>query len=103
PGPAAGPPDGSIGGTPGGPLPSPLTFSRTSSTSAPFGTDELIRTAGCPSGLPGVELAEIGTFRLRGFDDWERLFQVVAPGLERSFPRPRTLGAPVHNLPAAVT
>ncbi len=50
-----------------------------------------------------VDLLDLGLFRLRGFDDAERLFQLVAPGLERSFPRPRTPGAPLDNLPAAVT
>src|SRR5690349_7877819 len=29
-----------------------------------------------------VDLLDLGPFRLRGFDDEERLFQVVAPGLE---------------------
>ncbi len=53
--------------------------------------------------LDGVDLLDLGPFRLRGFDDAERLFQLVAPGLERTFPRPRTPGAPVDNLPAAVT
>ncbi len=50
-----------------------------------------------------IDLLDLGQFRLRGFDDAERLFQLVAPGLARSFPRPRTPGAPVDNLPAAVT
>ena len=50
-----------------------------------------------------IDLLDLGAFRLRGFDDAERLFQLVAPGLERTFPRPRTPGAPVDNLPAAVT
>jgi predicted ATPase/class 3 adenylate cyclase len=50
-----------------------------------------------------VDLLDLGTYRLRGFDDAERLFQLMAPGLERDFPRPRTPGAAAHNLPAAVT
>ena len=53
--------------------------------------------------LAGVELLDLGPHRLRGFDDDERLLQVVAAGLERDFPRPRTPGAAVHNLPAPVT
>ena len=53
--------------------------------------------------LDSVDLLDLGQFRLRGFDDAERLFQLVAPGLEQAFPRPRTPGAPVDNLPAAVT
>jgi predicted ATPase/class 3 adenylate cyclase len=50
-----------------------------------------------------LDLLDLGPHRLRGFDDDERLFQVVAPGLERDFPRPRTASAPVHNLPAPLT
>ncbi|WP_239175064.1 adenylate/guanylate cyclase domain-containing protein [Actinoplanes cyaneus] len=50
--------------------------------------------------LAGVDLLDLGAFRLRGFDDDERIFQVLAPGLEREFPRPRTAQAPRHNLPA---
>jgi class 3 adenylate cyclase len=53
--------------------------------------------------IDNVDLLDLGPFRLRGFDDDERLFQVVAPGLERAFPPPRTPGAPVDNLPAPVT
>jgi predicted ATPase/class 3 adenylate cyclase len=51
----------------------------------------------------GIDLLDLGPHRLRGFDDADRLFQVVAPGLERDFPRPRTPGAAAHNLPCAVT
>ncbi|MDI6099874.1 adenylate/guanylate cyclase domain-containing protein [Actinoplanes sp. NEAU-A12] len=50
--------------------------------------------------LATVDLLDLGAFRLRGFDDDERLFQVTAPGLDRDFPRPRTAEAPRHNLPA---
>ncbi|UQU65474.1 adenylate/guanylate cyclase domain-containing protein [Couchioplanes caeruleus] len=50
-----------------------------------------------------IDLVDLGQHRLRGFDDAERLFQIVAPGLQRSFPEPRTESAPVHNLPAALT
>jgi predicted ATPase/class 3 adenylate cyclase len=50
-----------------------------------------------------VDLLDLGPFRLRGFDDAERLFQLAAAGLERTFPRPRTACAPAHNLPAPVT
>ncbi|MGW4945173.1 nSTAND1 domain-containing NTPase, partial [Actinoplanes sp. NPDC004185] len=53
--------------------------------------------------IESVDLLDLGPYRLRGFDDAERLFQLVAPGLARDFPRPRTPGAPVDNLPAAVT
>jgi predicted ATPase/class 3 adenylate cyclase len=50
-----------------------------------------------------AELLDLGQHMLRGFDDRDRLFQLVAPGLERSFPRPRTRSAATHNLPAQVT
>ena len=52
---------------------------------------------------PGATLLDLGLHRLRGFDDRERLFQLVAPGLERQFPRPRTADAVPHNLPTQVT
>jgi predicted ATPase/class 3 adenylate cyclase len=52
---------------------------------------------------PELDFLDLGPHRLRGFDDDERLFQVLAPGLDREFPRPRTPGAPVHNLPAPLT
>ncbi len=51
----------------------------------------------------GAWLLEVGLHRLRGFDDRERLYQLVAPGLERQFPRPRTLDSAAHNLPSGVT
>jgi predicted ATPase/class 3 adenylate cyclase len=63
-------------------------------------------TASAPATIPaaqGVDLVDLGAYRLRGFDDADRLFQLVAPGLERDFPRPRTPGAAAHNLPATVT
>jgi predicted ATPase/class 3 adenylate cyclase len=48
-------------------------------------------------------LLDLGLHRLRGFDDRERLFQLIATGLPRQFPRPRTLDATPHNLPGTVT
>ncbi|MGC5050166.1 ATP-binding protein [Micromonospora sp. DT48] len=51
----------------------------------------------------GASLLDLGLHRLRGFDDRERLFQLVAPGLELQFPRPRTADAAAHNLPIQVT
>jgi predicted ATPase/class 3 adenylate cyclase len=48
-------------------------------------------------------LLDLGLHRLRGFDGRERLFQLVAPGLPRQFPRPRTVAETPHNLPGAVT
>ncbi len=53
--------------------------------------------------IAAIDLLDLGCFTLRGFDDTERLFQVVAPGLGRSFPRPRTPSAATHNLPAPVS
>ncbi|MEV0395489.1 adenylate/guanylate cyclase domain-containing protein [Polymorphospora rubra] len=61
-------------------------------------------TAQYAAPLPvGVSLLDLGLHRLRGFDDRERLFQLVAPGLERQFPRPRTADAVPHNLPTQIT
>jgi predicted ATPase/class 3 adenylate cyclase len=51
----------------------------------------------------GASLLDLGLHRLRGFDDRERLFQLVAPGLERLFPRPRTDDSVAHNLPTNAT
>jgi predicted ATPase/class 3 adenylate cyclase len=50
-----------------------------------------------------VWLLDLGLHQLRGFDGRERLFQLIAPGLDRQFPRLRTLEAPAHNLPVQVT
>ena len=55
------------------------------------------------AGTADVDLIDLGPYRLRGFDDVERLFQIVAPGLEQEFPRPRTPGAAGHNLPVPLT
>jgi predicted ATPase/class 3 adenylate cyclase len=52
---------------------------------------------------PDADLLDLGLHRLRGFDDRERLFQLVAFGLERTFPCPRTPRAAPHNLPAPLT
>ncbi len=61
-------------------------------------------TAGYADPLPpDAELVDLGPHQLRGFDDQERLYQIVAPGLDRSFPRPRTPRAAPHNLPAQLT
>ncbi len=56
------------------------------------------------SRLPeGASLLDLGHHQLRGFDDAERLFQLVAPGLGERFPRPRTARAVAHNLPSQLT
>jgi predicted ATPase/class 3 adenylate cyclase len=58
-------------------------------------------TARLATDLPrDASLHDLGLFQLRGFDGRERLFQLIADGLERVFPRPRTLAAAAHNLPA---
>src|SRR6266545_3628540 len=53
--------------------------------------------------VDGAWLLDLGLHRLRGFDDRERLFQLVSTGLPRQFPRPRTVAEARHNLPGAVT
>ncbi|WIM96036.1 adenylate/guanylate cyclase domain-containing protein [Actinoplanes oblitus] len=71
---------------------------------ATYATAGHSRTAAAAAAtLATVDLQALGAFRLRGFDDDEQLYQVVAPGLEREFPRPRTAEAPRHNLPAEHT
>ncbi len=60
-------------------------------------------SAARPDVLAEVDLLDLGSHRLRGFDDDDRLFQILGPGLDRDFPRPRTAGAAVHNLPASST
>ncbi|MEU4239355.1 adenylate/guanylate cyclase domain-containing protein [Actinoplanes sp. NPDC026619] len=67
----------------------------------PFGTVATLPAR--TSELTGVDLLDLGPHRLRGFDDDERLFQVVAAGLDRDFPSPRAQGGARHNLPAALT
>ncbi|WP_162907017.1 adenylate/guanylate cyclase domain-containing protein, partial [Allorhizocola rhizosphaerae] len=52
---------------------------------------------------PGIEVRDLGLHRLRGFDGRERLYQLIAQGLEHDFPRPRTEGDSPHNLPNPVT
>src|SRR5262245_33940965 len=58
-------------------------------------------TARLATDLPAdASLQDLGLYQLRGFDGRERLFQLIADGLEAHFPRPRTLAAAAHNLPA---
>lgn len=64
-------------------------------------TEATLLAAGSLSG--GAWMLDLGLHRLRGFDDRERFYQVVADGLERNFPHPRTLVASPHNLPSVVT
>lgn len=52
------------------------------------------------SALPeGIALRDLGDHRLRGLESAERLYQVVAPGLEDNFPPVRTLDTLPNNLP----
>jgi predicted ATPase/class 3 adenylate cyclase len=61
-------------------------------------------TAAHANALPDEAwLLDLGLHRLRGFDGRERLHQLIAPGLERQFPRPRTLDSSAHNLPSPMT
>ncbi|HMF82274.1 MAG TPA: NB-ARC domain-containing protein [Acidimicrobiia bacterium] len=48
---------------------------------------------------PNIGLRDLGEHRLRDLGEPERVFQVVAPGLERDFPPLRSLEAVRHNLP----
>jgi predicted ATPase/class 3 adenylate cyclase len=47
----------------------------------------------------GASLTPLGSFQLRGFPAAERLFQLMHPDLQGSFPAPRALGVVAHNLP----
>jgi class 3 adenylate cyclase len=42
---------------------------------------------------PGVELRDVGVRKLRGLEEPEHLYQLLAPGLRREFPSPRTADA----------
>ncbi len=51
----------------------------------------------------GVELRDLGEHRLRDLSGRERLYQLVAPGLDAAMPPPRTLDATPNNLPIQLT
>ena len=62
-------------------------------------TAELLR-----GDLPGgVTLRDMGEHRLKGVVNPERLWQVVAPGLQQDFPPLQTLNAIPNNLPVQLT
>jgi predicted ATPase/class 3 adenylate cyclase len=64
-------------------------------------TSELVREAlRRDPGLAGVELRELGVYALRDLERPERIFQLVAPGLQSSFPALRCEKAFFTNLPA---
>ena len=50
----------------------------------------------------GLQVRDLGEFRLKDLDQPERLAQLVGPGLAADFPPPRTLDIP-SNLPAQMT
>jgi predicted ATPase len=50
-----------------------------------------------------VELRDLGEHRLRDLSGRERLYQLVAPGLDAALPPPRTLDATPNNLPVQLT
>jgi predicted ATPase/class 3 adenylate cyclase len=51
----------------------------------------------------GIELFDLGAYRVRDFDAPEHLFQVRAEGLSDRFPALRAVRAEAHNLPAIRT
>src|SRR5215204_5018152 len=52
---------------------------------------------------PSATLHDLGEYRLRDLLEPERIWQVLAPGLESSFPPPRTLESHETNLPMQLT
>src|SRR3984957_11372356 len=54
---------------------------------------------------PGAALADLGVHRLKDLGRPERIFQLVAPGLQAGFPPLRSLGNPAlpNNLPAQLS
>jgi class 3 adenylate cyclase len=64
-------------------------------------SEATVRAAGQ---LPeGLALRELGSFRLKGFAEPTRLFQLEAEDLERRFPAARAVPAAAHNVPALLT
>src|SRR5918998_285197 len=53
--------------------------------------------------LPSVTLFDLGDYRLRDLLEPERIWQALAPGLQSSFPPPRTLERHETNLPMQLT
>jgi predicted ATPase/class 3 adenylate cyclase len=51
----------------------------------------------------GIQLRDLGEHRLKDLTAPERLFQVLASGLQTDFPPPRTLNAIPNNLPTQTT
>ena len=64
-------------------------------------SEATVRAAGQ---LPeGLALRELGSFRLKGFAEPTRLFQLEDEDLERRFPAARAVPAAAHNVPALLT
>ena len=70
-----------------------LTVHEVSRISAVAHGGQILCSSSVADGLdtapPDGELRELGVYRLRGFPEPRRLFQVCAPGLEDDFPPPR--------------
>lgn len=64
---------------------------------------EATRTLAERSLSNGIELRDLGEHRLKDLSAPERLFQVLASGLQADFPPPRTLNAIPNNLPTQTT
>jgi predicted ATPase len=63
-------------------------------------TEEVKRES---AGVDGVALDDLGLYRLRGFDQAARLFDVRDPADTTAFPPPRVPAAVVHKLPLSRT
>ncbi len=50
-----------------------------------------------------IEIVDLGSHQLKDLYKPERIFQIVAPGLEKSFPALVSLNARMHNLPVQLT
>ncbi|HYH28622.1 MAG TPA: adenylate/guanylate cyclase domain-containing protein, partial [Actinomycetota bacterium] len=61
-------------------------------------TRSLVATA-----LDGVQFRDLGEHRLKDIPEPERIYQVVAEGLEEEFPPLKTMDRPRGNLPAQLT
>ena len=64
---------------------------------------QIVVAASTASLVDGVELVDLGEYRLRDLSGATRLFQVRADGLEVGFPRLQTMDVVPGNLPVQVT
>ncbi len=65
-------------------------------------THDLLLDEGATAGGTAATLLDLGTHRLKDFQEPQRLFQLTAPGLATEFPPVRSATSPT-NLPAEVT